>query len=347
MVIFRVFISLAILCALNGLGNGPALADDASSVVARVAGRPLTRDELDQKEAADLLQARYKYYLAEKAALDKLIDQELVDDEARREKVTVDQLLENHAGKQVKDPTEDQLEVFYEGLQSDQPYSAVRGQILDHIRQLRRTKAGLAYIKDLRKKANVHIALEPPAVSIGAIDAPTTGPSDASVKIIEFADYQCPYCKKVSPELKQLVDGTFAGKASLTFADFPLPMHHNAEKAAEAARCAGEQGKYWEYHDALFNNQSSLEVSDLKARAETLKLNPQKFGQCLDSGGQAPAIAKTAAAGKKLGMTGTPSFLINGHFISGATDSETLRDVIEQELASPDHHQTKTAANNQ
>lgn len=343
--IFRVFISLALVCALGSFGSGQALANDASSVVARVAGRPVTRDELEQKEAGDLLQARYKYYLTEKAALDKLIDQEVLGNEARREKVTADQLLENHA-KHVKDPTEDQLEVFYEGLQSDQPYSAMRPQILDRIRQLRRVKAGTEYIKELRKKADVHIALEPPAVSIGSIDAPTTGPSDAPVKIIEFADYQCPYCKKVASELKQLVDETFAGKASLTFADFPLPMHQHAEKAAEAARCAGDQGKYWEYHDELFNHQTALEVSDLKALAETLKLNPDKFGHCLDSGGQAPAIAKTLAEGKKLGLTGTPSFVINGRFISGATDSETLRELIEQELASPETRQTKTAANN-
>ena len=343
--IFRVFVSLAMVCALNGLGNGQALANDGSSVVARVAGRPLTRDELQQKEAADLLEARYKYYLTEKAALDKLIDQEVVENEARQEKVTVEQLLENHAGKAVKDPTEDQLQVYYEGLQSDQPYSVVRGQILGHIRQLRRQKTGMAYVKELRKKADVHVALEPPAVSIGSVDAPTTGPSDAPIRIIEFADYQCPYCKKVASELKQLVEATFKGKAALTFADFPLPMHHNAEKAAEAARCAGDQGKYWEYHDELFDHQSSLEVSDLKAVAETLKLDPEKFGHCLDSGGQAPAIAKTLAEGKKLGLTGTPSFVINGHFISGATDYETLRGLIEQELESPEARQTKTAAN--
>ena len=345
--IFRVFLSLAILCALNGLGDGQALAAaDSSPVVARVAGRPLTLDELEQKKAADLLQARYKYYLAEKDALDKLIDEELVENEARREKVTVQQLLDNHVGKRLKDPTEDQLQVYYEGLQTDQPYSAVRPQILDHIRQLRRQKAGMAYVKDLRKKADVHIALEPPVVPIASIDAPTTGPADAPVKIIEFADYQCPYCKKVAPELKQLIDGEFAGKASLTFADFPLPMHHDAEKAAEAARCAGVQGKYWQYHDALFGEKVGLEVSDLKAHAETLKLDPQKFGQCLDSGGQAPAIAKTLTEGKKLGLTGTPSFVINGHFISGATDSATLRDLIEQELASAGSRQTNTAAKN-
>ena len=341
MVSFRGFILLAILCALNSLWTAPALAND-SSVVARVAGHPLTRDELEQKEAADLLQARYKYYLAEKAALDNLINQELIESQAHRENLTVEQLITKHADQQVKTPTEDQLQVYYEGLQSDQPFSVVRGQILDHILQLRRNKARLAYVQELRKKADVQIALEPPSVSIASVDAPTTGPSDAPVKIVEFADYQCPYCKKVSPELKQLVEGTFPGKTSLTFADFPLPMHHNAEKAAEAARCAGAQGKYWQYHDVLFNSQSGLEVSDLKADAETLKLDPQKFSQCLDSGAQAAAIAKTLDEGKKLGLTGTPSFVINGHFISGATDYETLRGLIEQELASPE----KTAANN-
>ncbi len=346
MVILRLFVLLAILCVLNSLAGAPAFASDSSAVVAQVAGHPLTRGELEQKEAADLLQARYKYYLAEKAALDNLINQAVLENEAHRESLTVQQLIARYADQKVKDPTEDQLQVYYEGLQSDQPFAAVRPQILDHIRQLRINKARVAYVQELRKKADVHIALEPPAVPIASIDAPTTGPSDAPVKIIEFADYQCPYCKKVAPELKQLVDGEFAGKASLTFADFPLPMHHNAEKAAEAARCAGVQGKYWQYHDALFSEKAGLEVSDLKADAEALKLDPQKFSQCLDSGGQAPAIAKTLAEGQKLGLTGTPSFVINGHFISGATDTATLRDLIEQQLASPEHRQTKTAANN-
>ena len=119
----------------------------------------------------------------------------------------------------------------------------------------------------------------------------------------------------------------------MAFKDFPLPMHAHAEKAAEAARCADEQGKFWNFHDILFENQQKLELAQLKEYARTLKLDAARFDQCLDAGEQAAAVQKDIVQGQRLGLTGTPSFFINGHFLSGAVGYGTLREIVEQQLA--------------
>ncbi|MGB2886112.1 MAG: thioredoxin domain-containing protein, partial [Candidatus Acidiferrales bacterium] len=163
-------------------------------------------------------------------------------------------------------------------------------------------------------------------------DAPTRGSRNAPVIIIEFADYECPYCQKIDPELKKLQD-EFGGKLGLAFKDFPLPNHSHAEKAAEAARCAGVQGKFWEFHDLLFDNSKKLEAAQLKEYAGTLKLDAASFDKCLDSGEQATAVQRDSTQAQRLGLTGTPSFFINGHFWSGGVGDSTLREIVEQQLS--------------
>jgi len=156
------------------------------------------------------------------------------------------------------------------------------------------------------------------------------GPAGAPVTVVEFADYQCPYCQKVNPALAKIQE-QLGAKVSVVFKDFPLPMHANAEKASEAARCAGAQGKFWEFHDALFDNKK-FGVLELKAQAHTLNLDQARFDHCLDSGEQADAVHKDLAEGQHLGLTGTPSFFVNGHFLSGAISYAKLQETVEQEL---------------
>jgi protein-disulfide isomerase len=118
------------------------------------------------------------------------------------------------------------------------------------------------------------------------------------------------------------------------FKDFPLSIHNNAQKAAEASRCAGEQDKYWEYHDVLFKNISALGPDNLKKYAADLKLDAAKFNECLDSGKYAAAVNKDMADGMKVGVSGTPAFLVNGRFLSGAQPFSAFQEVIDEELAS-------------
>jgi protein-disulfide isomerase len=185
-------------------------------------------------------------------------------------------------------------------------------------------------MKVLRGQARIMVELAPPAASVDLAGATFLGPKDAPVVLVEFADYQCPYCQKVHPDLQKL-QKEFGDKIAIAYKDFPLPMHPFAEKAAEAARCAGVQGKFWEFHDKLFVDKK-LEPADLKEDASALRLNTTQFDACLDSGSQTAAVQKDAGEGKRLGLTGTPSFFANGHFFSGAVTYDALRDMVAQQL---------------
>jgi protein-disulfide isomerase len=297
-----------------------------STVVAKIAGTNLTTADFEKTQASDLLQARYQMYLSERKILDQYIDNQLLEVQAKKEGVTVDQLLEKEAYKGITDPTEDQLAVYYEGLGVDQPFATVHDQILTHIRDLRRSKAKTKYVDALRTKSNIKILLAPPTVKVDAENGNFHGSKDAPVTLVEFADYQCPYCAKVNPLVKQM-EKDYGDKLTVVYKDFPLPMHKDSQKAAEGARCAGEQGKFWEYHDQLFTSHL-VDVASLKKQAGDLKLDTAKFDACLDSGAEAAAVKKDLEEGKKLGLTATPSFFVNGHFFSGAADANTMHEII-------------------
>jgi protein-disulfide isomerase len=305
-------------------------AQEPRQVVARVSGADLTLSDLQQDEGGKLLQAEYQYYLNERKALEELIDNRLLGDEARKKNIPLEQLLETEVYKGVKDPTEDQLEVYYEGLDTQEPYKSVREDVLQHIRELRRTKARAAYVEQLRKEAKINVMLMPPSAQVDVSKAYARGSDSAPVVLVEFADYQCPYCQKVNPQIQQLKK-EYGDNLTVIFKDFPLPMHHGSEKAAEASRCAGEQGKFWEYHDVLFYSKL-LDVDALKEHARVLKLDGDRFDTCLDSGAETGAVKKDLDEAKSLGLTGTPSFFVNGHFFSGVVDYAALKDIVNQQL---------------
>lgn len=165
-------------------------------------------------------------------------------------------------------------------------------------------------------------------------DDPTLGATDAPVTIIAFEDFECPFCARFSAEAEQsLIQNEIKeGLARLVWKDFPLSIHSRARLAHEAARCAQEQGKFWEYHDLLFGDQSRLNLADLKARAGELKLDQTVFDSCLDSGKYRALVQKGINEGSRAGVSGTPSFVINGTLVSGALPYETFSKVI-RELA--------------
>ena len=309
------------------------VAAQESPVIAEIGDHKVTAEDLQQKEGSKLLQADYKYYLAERDALDQLINDELLEMQAQREGVTVDELLKLHAVVQAEEPTADQLRFYYEGLDTDQPFEVLRDKILETVHQVRLKRARQAYLASLRSQFGVLIELPPPSGHVEIAGAPRLGPENAPVQLVEFADYECPYCQKVHPELIKLRE-KMGDKVALVYKDFPLPQHALAEKAAEAARCAEAQGKFWQFHDALFENKH-LQVADLKQEARTLNLDTVRFDQCLDSGEKAEEVKKDVSEGQRLGLSGTPSFFANGHFLTGAVNYAKLREIVEQELASP------------
>jgi protein-disulfide isomerase len=174
---------------------------------------------------------------------------------------------------------------------------------------------------------------EPVRVKMDGSVGFTRGPKEAPVTIVEFSDFQCPYCKSVVATLKNIA-AQYPQTVRWVFRDFPIPaLHPQAPLAHEAARCAGEQGKFWPYHDVLFEKASSLAPEALRGYAAEVGADAAAFGQCLDSHKFRAAVAADVEVGSKAGVTGTPSFFINGQLLVGNQPLAEFQRVIEGELA--------------
>jgi protein-disulfide isomerase len=334
-------------CAFLGLPGLAQSSNDASgnggTVLVEVDGAKLTLGDFERKRPSGLFNARNSFYEAEKKAVDEFVDEYLLERQAQREHVTVAQLLERHVnGALAKDPSDEALRVYYEGLDAAQPYEVVRDQILQHLRERRLAKLKTTFMESLRSQASIAMHLTPPRAAVPVKDATLRGSPDAPVMVVEYADYECPYCQQIQPALDRL-EADFKGKLAFAYKDVPLPMHPHAQKAAEAAHCAGVQGKYWEYHDLLYKTKK-LEVVDLKEDARALKLDTDAFDKCLASGEQSESVKAQLTEGQSLGLQGTPSFFINGRVFSGVLTYEQLSAVVIEELRRVSVPTTDTAS---
>lgn len=311
-------------------------APNSSALALEVDGAKITLAEVLKKQPGVLIQPQNGVYEAERMAIDSFIDDYLLEQQAKKENVSVAQLLELHVNSAIaKDPSEEALRVYYEGLAganvAQGTYDTVRDKIVEHLREMRTAKAKAAYMQSLRSQAKIAIRLDPPRTMVSLKDTPVRGAQNAAVTLVEFADFECPYCQNITPALDK-VEAVYKGKVALAFKDSPLPMHARAPKAAEAARCAFAQGKYWEYHDMLFEKKA-LEIPLLKEYARAVKLDGDKFDKCLDNGEQAGTVKSELEEAKSLSINGTPSFFVNGRFISGMMNFDQLSQIINEELA--------------
>ncbi len=327
----RLFICGVLLCL-------PAVASDAGDrpandvVLVEVDGTNLTMADLVEKNAPALFQAQTTYYESERKAIEGLVEKYLLERQAQSEGVTVPQLLDRHVNATIaKDPSEEALRVYYEGLDTTASYDSVREKILDALRERRLAKAKAAYLQSLRSRSSIVLRLPPPRAPISMTDVPRRGPADAPITLLEFADFECTYCRQAQPVISKL-ETEFKGKIAFAYKDFPLTMHPDSQKAAEAAQCAGAQGKYWEYHDQLFAKQE-LAPAALKTYAGDLKLDTKAFDTCLDTGQMSSRVKNEYDEAVALGFQGTPTFLVNGRYVSGNATYERLRAVISEELS--------------
>jgi protein-disulfide isomerase len=170
-------------------------------------------------------------------------------------------------------------------------------------------------------------------VDVSVDDDPAQGPEDAAVTIIEFSDFQCPYCARFDAETLPQILSNYGDRVRFVYRDFPLTsLHQYAVKAAEASECADDQGAYWKYHDLLFQNQSALDDASLKNYAASLGLDTAAFNQCLDSDSNMSEIQKDYQDGIAAGVQGTPAFFVNGVLISGAQPYSVFQAAIEAAL---------------
>ncbi|HYR89695.1 MAG TPA: DsbA family protein [Terriglobia bacterium] len=267
-------------------------------------------------------------------ALDSIVEDKLLAAEAAKLKMSKEELINIEIESNVVSLTDDEVSQFYEANKARIPIP--REQALPQVRQFmmdqQRRVFRVPLIRRLRREFGVTTYLDPLRTEIATAGYPAHGPANAPVTIIEFADFECPFCGGLFPTLK-LVERNYTDRVRFVYRHFPLTnIHPRAQKAAEAAVCANEQGRFWEFHDSMFGNQQQLAVDDLKRRAETMKLDTAAFNSCLDSGRAAEAVKKDAADGAKAGVTGTPAIFINGRMLSGNQPYNEIREIIEDEL---------------
>jgi protein-disulfide isomerase len=311
-------------------------------IVATLAGKSISRSELDARLKADhqasaqMFDVENQRHEVLEGVLENMIDESLFEAEAKRRGVTVEKLLAAEVDGKITPVTEAEKRSQYERVKErvkGQPEAEVLRQIESGIRQERQAERRAAFSSELWKKANATIALDAPRLTVEPGDGPSQGPASAPVTIVEFSDFQCPYCAQAALTLRQLRQ-QYGDRVRLVFRHFPLKqIHPRAEKAAEAASCAGEQGHFWEMHDRLFEKQAQLEPADLKRHASDLHLNTAAFGRCLDSGRAASRVQRDAAAGEELGVRGTPGIFVNGRMFKGALPLQRFARVIDAELA--------------
>lgn len=181
---------------------------------------------------------------------------------------------------------------------------------------------------------NDQLSLESAAYVEGASvdDDPSLGPATAPVTIIEFADYECPYCAESATVLRQLLT-KYPNELRLVYRDFPMPGHENATNAALAAECADEQGLFWEMHDLLFANPTAHDADSLERYAQQIGISVSDFRVCMSSQRYADEIERDVADGRSYGVHGTPAFFINGYRHTGFTELAMFEGLISEALS--------------
>jgi protein-disulfide isomerase len=343
-----VFAIAAIVIVCVAAGAPRAWADDPNAVVATVGDHKISEKDLDAKvkpqidQMRSMLEKRVDQLIADKTfdvkrqTLESMTDDYLIKQAADHDKLSVaDYLKKEYSGK--NGVTDADAKAFYDKNkgQGTAPFDSIKPQLIQMMNRQ-------ALLDRLRKNQPVKILLEPKRVVVDSTGHPALGAKDAPVTIVEFTDFQCPFCKASEGTIKQLQQ-KYGDKIRLVHMDFPLPFHSHAMDAAKAARCANEQGKFWQYHDALFANQSKLAPADLKATAKTLGMNSTKFDTCFDSPKYDGQIKADQATGERVGVDGTPAFFIDGRPLTGAQPIPKFEDLINDELATGGNNKQASA----
>jgi protein-disulfide isomerase len=312
-----------------------------TDVVATVGSASITLAEVDeialQAPVSTFGNSRlvHALYLARRAALEDLIGKRLMDTEAKTRGIDRATLIEQEIANNAPAPTASDIEFWYQNNPA-----RVQGASLDQVREPikrllieeRMDRARQSFIAKLKDKTPVTVSLDPPRSTVSTDGHPAKGPKDAPIQMVEFSDFQCPFCQRANSTIQRVLS-TYGEKIHFVYRHFPLPNHPNARPAAEASECAEEQGRFWPFHDSLFVNTSKLTDSDLKAHALDVGLDVPKFTACFESHKYKERVEKDIADGNEAGVTGTPAFFINGRVFEGAQPFEAFKRVIDEELA--------------
>ncbi len=315
-------------------------------VVARVKAREITAGELILPIVSELQELENKIYQKKKERLERMIAEVLFQDEASRRGITVQELVNELLPQEDFEVSNAEVERYY--LENQSRWQNWAGSIDQLKKRAENLLVQERFVRKMVEKSrtlpggdDVAIFLkepEPPTIQVSIGSDPTWGPSNAPVTVIEFSDYECPMCRKTHETIKTVRE-TYKGQIRWVFKDFPLKMHRWAKKAAEAARCADDQGKFWEYQDLLYAGNRELQVDQLKTHAKEIGLNAEQFDACLEGGKFQAQIDNGVEVARRTGIHATPTFVINGKYHPGAPTAENFKALIDTELKkTPQQH---------
>jgi protein-disulfide isomerase len=304
-----------------------------AQTVATVGKKTITRADVEKEVKPQLAELETQRYSLMRSGLDQLVAMALFEQEADARGTTVEALQKTEIVDKVMTPTDDEVKKFYDDNKEQlegQPLDQVKDQLVEFMVQQRAAQRTQAFIAELKKKYPTKISMRPPTVEVGLGSRPPRGNAKAAVTIVEFSDYECPFCKRAEPTVAEVVK-IYGDKIKLAYRDFPLPFHPNARPASEAAHCAAEQGKFWEYHEKLMA-ATDLSSANLQKLADEVKLDRKKFDACVADDRFQAKIDEDIKAGEAAGVNGTPAFFINGRMMDGAQPLEKFKEVIDEEL---------------
>jgi protein-disulfide isomerase len=325
---------LAALVAALSLGAAGAA---WAQVVAEVDGEKVTAADLQQAAGQALASLEQQAYRLKQQQLEQLIGERLIAHEADRRKLTVAALVELEITSKVPAATAEEVHALYEANKAQLPNSEaeLKTQLENYLLAQKTAARRQAFVQSLQGGARVTVYLEAPAPFRAAIqgDGPSRGNTAAPVTIVEFEDFQCPYCKQVHQTVEKVL-ARYKDQIRIVHRDFPLEtLHPAAWRTHEAARCAEEQGKFWEYRDLLYANAPAAAPEQLKGFAAQAGLDAASFGRCIDEARFKSRVQGDLSEGERLGVSGTPAFFINGRLLSGSQPESEFSRVIEEELA--------------
>jgi protein-disulfide isomerase len=335
----------ALLVALTAAP--PRAAAQDPEVVAVVAGEAITRDDVHVAAADELARlererlgfqatTRNREHEIVRNALNGIITDQVLDMEAEAQDLTVEELLRQEVESRVVEPSETEIQNVYQA-NLQQLINLPRAEGLARVRQFLVQQsydaALVGYVEGLRESYGVEFRLDPYRVEVETAGFPSRGPEDAPIVMVEFSDFECPFCRQTLPVLEQVLDA-YPDQIRFVYRQFPLTdIHPRAQKAAEASLCAGEQDAFWPMHDLLFADPIELEVASLRVKAETIGLDRAMFDACLDTGKYREQISSEIREGFGLGVNGTPTVFINGRPLTGSQTYDAYVAVIDEELA--------------
>jgi protein-disulfide isomerase len=314
-------------------------ATDQSRVVAIVDQVPVRRSELEEFIKAGSYDLKMQIYNLRKQALDRGINQSLIQKEAAKRGTTLQVLFNKEVLDKAPLVTVDQANAYYEANKAQfqqplQPLEIIRPNLMVWLRQQNIAREEERFSAELRKSVSINYSIPgvtEPVYTINIAGKPTTGPKDAPVTLIEFSDYECPRCGEIQPLVKQVL-AAYPTKVRMVAREFPLTRHAFARKAAQAAQCAFEQGKYWEYTAILYKNQLALDENNLLKYASMVGMDKATLAAHLKSGFHDKAVQEDLDEGLPVGVNGTPTFYVNGKRLEDRT-FEGFKQAIEKALA--------------